>query len=287
MALHLPVNGVCNIKCVFCSAEGRTGTYELKYLLDEIDRDKTGHVQISGGDPMIKEPAELLEILLHCKKKGKIVEFQTNGILITRYDPKRLNLIRSLVDFFNINFSAHDAALDLEVTETPGAFDWRVDGVRHLINLGSRVRLNYIVHALNYRQAETFVRFAAKELKGFEWIQFSYCKGMGRAKGNELVMPRFEEAAPFMNAAFKACKELGIQFDVDHIPVCFVIDYKDHHADYRKMREHKPGVHLSEKQQIAECDGCVMREACPGPRRDYLEVYGELRPMPLIKAVLP
>ena len=63
MALHLPVNGVCNIKCVFCSAEGRSGTYELKYLLDEIDRDKTGHVQISGGDPMIKDPAELLEIL--------------------------------------------------------------------------------------------------------------------------------------------------------------------------------------------------------------------------------
>jgi len=287
MALHLPVNGVCNIKCVFCSAEGRSGTYELKYLLDEIDRDKTGHVQISGGDPMIKDPAELLEILLHCRKKGKIIEFQTNGILITRYDPQRLKLIRGLVDFFNINFSADNATLDLEVTETPDAFKWRVDGVRHLINLGSRVRLNYIVHALNYRQAEQFVRFAVKELKGFEWIQFSYCKGMGRAKGNELVMPRFEEAAPFMNAAFKACKELGVQFDVDHIPVCFVIDYKDHHADYRKMREHKPGVHLAEKQQIAECDGCVMREACPGPRRDYLEVYGELRPMPLIKAANP
>ena len=158
-------------------------------------------------------------------------------------------------------------------------------GVRHLIALGSEVRLNYIVHALNYRHAESFVRFAAKELPGFSWIQFSYCKGMGRAKGNELIMPRFEDAAPFLNAAFAACKDSGINFDVDHIPVCFVIEHKDHHADYRKMREHKPGVHLAEKQQIAECDGCVMREACPGPRRDYLEVYGELKPMPLIKAV--
>ena len=33
MALHLPINGVCNIKCVFCSAEGRTGSFELPYLL--------------------------------------------------------------------------------------------------------------------------------------------------------------------------------------------------------------------------------------------------------------
>ena len=285
MALHLPVNGVCNIKCVFCSAEGRTGTYELPYLMAEIDADKTGHVQISGGDPMMKDPAELLEILLHCRKKGKIIEFQTNGILLTRYNPQRLKLIRGLVDFFNINFSAHDAALDVAVTETPGAFDLRVAGVRHLIALGSEVRLNYIVHSLNYAHCEPFVRFAAAELKGFSWIQFSYCKGMGRAQGNELIMPRFEDAAPHLNAAFKACKELGVDFDVDHIPVCFVLDYRDHHADYRKMREHKPGVHLTEKQQVADCDGCVMREACPGPRRDYLEIYGELKPMPLVKAV--
>ena len=68
MALHLPVNGVCNIKCVFCSSEGRSGTFALKQLLDEIDRDKTGHVQISGGDPMIKDPAELLEIFTAARR---------------------------------------------------------------------------------------------------------------------------------------------------------------------------------------------------------------------------
>ena len=285
MALHLPVNGVCNIKCVFCSSEGRTGTFALKYLLDQIDRDKTGHVQISGGDPMMKDPAELLQVLLHCRKKGKIIEFQTNGIMLTRYNPARLKLILGLVDFFNINFSAHDATLDLAVTQTPGAFDWRVKGVRHLIALGCEVRLNYIVHALNYRHCPDFVRFAARELKGFSWIQFSYCKGMGRAKGNELVMPRFEEAAPHLNAAFKACREAGIEFEVDHIPVCYVIDYKDHHADYHKMREHKPGVHLAEKQQVADCSGCVMADCCPGPRRDYVEVYGELIAVPSVKAV--
>ena len=285
MALHLPINGVCNIKCVFCSAEGRSGTYELKSLLDEIDRDTTGHVQISGGDPMMKAPAELLEILLHCRKKGKIVEFQTNGVLLTRYKPRRLKLIRGLVNFFNINFSAHNAELDLAVTETPEAFDRRIAGVRRLIKLGSQVRLNYVVHSLNYRHSEEFVRFAAKELPGFSWIQFSYCKGMGRAKGNELIMPRFEEAAPFLNAAFKACRENGLNFDVDHIPVCFVLDHKEHHADYRKMREHAPGVYLAEKQQVADCDGCVMREACPGPRRDYVEIHGAPKAMPLVKAV--
>jgi sulfatase maturation enzyme AslB (radical SAM superfamily) len=276
MALHLPINGVCNIQCVFCSADGRSGSFELAYLLDQIDRDQTGHVQISGGDPMIKDPVELLRILAHCKKRGKLVEFQTNGVMITRYNPKRLRLIAGLVDFFNVNFSAHTPDLDVAVTETPGAFDWRVKGVRHLIAMGAAVRLNYIVHQANYLHCKDFVRFAAAQLPGFKWIQFSYCKGMGRAKGNKGVMPRFQDAAGPLNAAFAACRELNVGFDVDHIPVCFVLDYKDHHADYRKMRRQSPGVHLSEKQQVADCDGCAMRQECPGPRRDYLEIYGSL-----------
>jgi MoaA/NifB/PqqE/SkfB family radical SAM enzyme len=276
LALHLPINGVCNIKCVFCSADGRTGSFELAYLLDQIDRDRTGHVQISGGDPMIKDPAELLEILLRCRKKNKIIELQTNGVMLTRYNPKRLKLMVGLVNFWNVNFSAHTPELDFEVTETANAFEWRMKGVKHLIGMGAHVRLNYIVHETNYRHCGDFVRFAHENLRGFKWIQFSYCKGMGRAKGNKRVMPRFQDAAAPLNAAFRLCKELGVDFDIDHIPVCFMMDFKEHHADYRKMKEAKPGVHLSEKQQIADCDACAMRDGCPGPRKDYQEIYGAL-----------
>jgi MoaA/NifB/PqqE/SkfB family radical SAM enzyme len=276
MALHLPINGVCNIKCVFCSSEGRSGGYELDGLLAEISADRTGHIQISGGDPMLREPLEVLSIVAHAKKLGKIVEFQTNAVLVEKWDPKRLAQLAGLIDFWNVNFSAHNPQLDVAVTESPGAFEARVRGVRALLKLGKPVRLNYIVHEVNYRNAEDFVRFAAEELKGFAWIQFSYVKGMGRAKNNRLIMPRFRDAAPYLNRAFRLCAKLGIEFDVDHIPVCFVMDWTEHHADYRKMRTTTPGRHLSEKQQVADCDGCAMRDACPGPRKDYIEVYGAL-----------
>lgn len=276
MALHLPVNGVCNIKCVFCSAEGRTGGYELASLLSEISQDRTGHVQISGGDPLLREPLELLAIVAHAKKLGKIVEFQTNAVLVEKWEPRRLEQLGGLVDFWNVNFSAHTPELDVAVTESPGAFEARVRGVKALLKLGKPVRLNFIVHEVNYREAEAFVRYAHRELKGFSWIQFSYVKGMGRAKNNRLVMPAFRDAAPHLRRAFAACDELGVRFDVDHIPVCFVMEWKDHHADYRKMREKAPGRHLAEKQQVADCDGCAMADACPGPRKDYIEVYGAI-----------
>jgi MoaA/NifB/PqqE/SkfB family radical SAM enzyme len=245
-------------------------------LLHEISLDQTGHVQISGGDPMLRDPLEVLAIVSHAKKLKKIVEFQTNAVLVMKWDNRRLRQLSGLIDFWNVNFSAHNEELDVLVTKSPGAFNARLRGVRKLIELGKPVRLNYIVHETNVRQIEDFVHFANAQLKGFSWIQFSYVKGMGRAKNNRLIMPRFRDSAPFLNRAFQLCKKLNINFDIDHIPVCFVSDFKEHHADYRKMLAQSSGRHLSEKQKIAECDGCVMREVCPGPRKDYIEVYGAL-----------
>jgi MoaA/NifB/PqqE/SkfB family radical SAM enzyme len=276
MALHLPINALCNIKCVFCSAEGRAGGYELDALLAEISADRTGHVQISGGDPMLRDPLEVLAVAAHAKKLGKIVEFQTNAVLVEKWDPKRLRQLAGLLNFWNVNFSAHTPELDEAVTESPGAFAARLRGVKTLLTLDKPVRLNYIVHEVNYRHTSDFVRFAHDKLLGFSWIQFSYVKGMGRAKNNRLVMPAFRDAAPHLRRAFALCDQLGVKFDVDHIPVCFVLEWKDRHADYRKMRDLVPGRHLAEKQQVADCDDCAMREACPGPRKDYIEVYGAL-----------
>lgn len=277
MALHLPINAECNIQCTFCSSAGRNGDFSVAKLKADVDGDSTGHIQISGGDPLLRDPADLLEIISHCKKRGKIVEFQTNAVLATRYNERAFVLIAKLVDFFNVNFSAHSAELDEAVTQVPGGYAWRIKGIHRMAALGARVRLTYIVHNANVAHAPAFVDFTAKEFPDVEWIQFSYVKGMGRAKGALGVIPKFEEAAPYLNAAMAKCVAYGIKFDIDHIPVCFVREFKDRHADYRKMLREQPGVHLTEKQKTGECEGCDLASWCPGPRRDYVEVHGALR----------
>lgn len=277
MALHLPINAECNIQCVFCSSAGRTEDFSVPRLLALVDADTTGHVQVSGGDPLLRDPAELLAILAHIKKRRKVIELQTNAVLVRQYDPARFKLIAKLVDFFNVNFSAHTPELDLAVTGAPEGFVRRVESVRYMLSLGTPVRLTYIVHKANVAHCADFVDFVARELPGVSWVQFSYVKGMGRAKGNDAIIPRFEEAAGPLNAAMDRLQALGLRYEVDHIPACFVRGHLDQHVDYRKMRAAKPGIHLSEKQKTAECDGCSLREHCPGPRRDYVEVYGGLR----------
>ncbi|MFH1723451.1 MAG: radical SAM protein [Elusimicrobiota bacterium] len=276
MALHLPINADCNLRCVFCSAAGRNGDFQLSSLIAMIDEDQTGHVQISGGDPMLKDPLELLEILLRCRKKKKLIELQTNALLVPAYDAKRFRLIAGLVDYFNVNLSAHTPELDEAVTGAAGGFEKRLDGVRRMLSHGAPVRLTYVVCQANYRHCVDFADFVACELKGVEWIQFSFVKGVGRARGSARIIPRFREAAPHLNEALAFCRDSGIRFEVDHIPVCFVREFEDNHVDYRKMLAEQPGAHLAEKQRVADCDGCSLRLWCPGPRKDYIELYGEL-----------
>lgn len=278
MALHLPILDRCNIGCVFCSAYGRGGQFSMEYLLGEIEQDKTGHVQISGGDPFLKPPLELLRILKFCKEKGKLVEFQTNAAMVPGLPPKFLTAVMAMVDYFNVNHSAPDPELDRKVTGLEGVFEQRLAGIRELLGRGATVRLTYIVHRTNLEAISRTVEQVRRDLPGVAWIQFSYVKAMGKAQDNARLVPRYEEAAPFLNEGMRRARELGLEFMVDHIPVCFVRDFKDRHADYQKMIQGRPGVYLVEKQQVAACESCSLKPHCPGPRVDYLDIYEAIQP---------
>lgn len=276
MALHLPINEECDSACVFCSAAGRPGDFRLESLLKRIDEDESGHVQVSGGDPLRRAPAELLQILVHCKKRGKIVELQTNAARVPGCDEKTLRLLARLADYFNVNFPAHTPELDYAITRLEGGFGRRLMGVRRLLSLGAKVRLSHVVCRPNFPHLPDFVDFLWRSKLPIAWVQFSFVKAVGRAQGSAEVVPRFQDAAPFLNRALARCREIGLAFEVDHIPVCFVPDFKEQHVDYRKMREKTPGVHLSEKQRTADCAACALKELCPGPRKDYLAIHRSL-----------
>jgi len=221
----------------------------------------------------MKEHGELVAILRHCKERDKIVEFQTNATLITQIAPQRLDELLPFIDYFNINFSAHTPELDYKVTSVREAFAWREQGVKELLRRGCTVRLTYIVHKVNYRYAPAFIHYVRAKLPGVAWVQFSFVKAMGLARGNDQVVPRYRTVAPSLNRALALCVKLGVKVAVDHIPVCFVKDFKQFHVDYQKMLNQEQGIYLREKQKVAECDTCNLRAVCPGPRVDYLDIY--------------
>ncbi len=272
----------CNQRCVFCSYPEEGGAEAgaaLGSWLREIAAMPPGLVQLSGGEPLLAGADNLCLLLAAVKKLGRKAELQTNALAAADLPPADLaRLARALNaagGYFNVNFPASTPALDYKITRARGGFNKRLAGVKKLVEAGACVRLTHVVSSLNYRQLPAFAAFAAKNLKGISWLQFSYIKGIGRADGSRFL-PAYRLVAPYLRKALDVCAAAGLRCEVDHIPPCFLGDYAALNVDMVKMRDGLKGPHLEEKKKVPGCRGCRFARLCPGPRKDYIAVHKTL-----------
>jgi MoaA/NifB/PqqE/SkfB family radical SAM enzyme len=267
---------------VFCSYPADAGPQEqadLRSWLKEISEMPPGLAQISGGEPLLADFEDLVKVLAFCARTGRRAELQTNGIAMAEMPPEQLKkLVKALNasgGYFNINFPADNAALDFKITRTNGSFASRDKAVKKLLALGAKVRLTHVLCSLNYKNAAKFSAFAVKNFKGLSWLQFSFIKGLGRAKGPKFI-PKYSAAAPYLIKALDLCVRKGLKCDVDHIPPCFLGRHYEKNVDIVKMLEGRKGPHLEEKKKVPACKGCGFFTLCPGPRKDYIAAHGAL-----------
>ncbi len=272
----------CNQRCVFCSYPAEEGGVEkisLRDWLKEIAAMPPGLVQVSGGEPLLAGTGNLCLLLAAIKKLGRRAELQTNALSAAGLPEKDLDkIVRALKaagGYFNVNFPAASPALDYKITRAGGGFRKRVAGVKRLIKAGAAVRLTHVISELNYRKLPAFAAYAARNLKGIAWLQFSYIKGIGRAEGSK-YLPRYGAVRPYLEKALSVCRENKIRCEVDHIPPCFLGEFYALSVDMVKMRDGVKGPHLEEKRKVPACRGCRFVKLCPGPRKDYIAVYKSL-----------
>lgn len=276
MATFFPIIYNCNLKCVFCSAENYKKTKRFSPPFADLARSKGGYVQISGGEPLLfPDKKFLLLAVAGLKKQGKFVEFQTNGVLIKK-EKEFIGRIIPFVDLFNVNFSAHNSAVDLKVCGVAGVFKPREEGVKFLLNAKAPVRLTYVVNKKNFKYCENFAKYVSEKFPGIKMIQFSFVKAVGAAQGAKKIVPVYEETAPYLKKAFKFCEKSGVPFAVDHIPLCFLRGFEKRNVDYLKLAAGQKGVFLKEKGYVKKCGNCEMLSFCSGPRKDYVKIYGKI-----------
>lgn len=267
------VKGNCNQRCFFCSFDEKKegGNPGRDQWLKSIGQERL--VQISGGEPLLCDPVELISFCAELVRKGRRIELQTNGVLIDSIDRSLLKKLISVIKisggYFNINFSSPDAACDFKITGLKGAFDRRLRGVKLLKRLGSRIRLTCVINSRNYRVlpacAGLFIRLKP------DLVQFSFVKGIGKASGRRNVIPAYERVSPYLQQSMLKLEEKKINFEVDHIPCCHLGRFWQKNVDVEKIRRGISGPHLMEKAKTAACRGCELGRLCPGPRKDYVE----------------
>ena len=209
------LNSKCNLNCCFCADDliaRSQPDFDYDAMINELEKNRKEHENliISGGEPTIYP--KLLNYLDHAKKvcKYEKIFLTTNATLLyNRQNAEKL--IRHGVDTFLISFSHGQDRLFDSIVKKEGTFGRVVQGIKNVKSLGKQVRINAVVHKLNYKQLPQMVEFFVSI--GVDAIQLSFINPVGtsvapQTHGKSFLAIRYSEAMPFIRQSFTVAKNL-------------------------------------------------------------------------------
>ena len=269
----VPINSVCNQKCIFCSAEYRmksNSEIPLKIIFKQI-LEKDNYIQISWGEPLLDSRLEKILFFIRKAKPDAFIELQTNAVFLK----DKLDMLQKYnINLYNVNYPSHIEEINDRVVWVKNTLKSREEAMKEVIRRWLNLRINIIINKLNYQILPEMIDYIKENFDWFERIQLSFVKVMwGADKNWRNVVPSYEEASKFIIWALKKASEYRFKVDIDHIPLCFLWNYYKFHVDYKKLKSGQVGVYMKEKTYIKKCDNCNLKQFCSWYRKDYLTLY--------------
>jgi molybdenum cofactor biosynthesis enzyme MoaA len=297
--IDLSTNEGCsfNNNCIFCGSFSRdrghndyinpqdSETKEIKLYLYRLRLEKVEGVNFtaSGGEPTIR--SDIIELLSYANNLGyKYILLQTNGRMFC-YPEFTKRVVQSGCSYVTISLHASNAKLHDKITMAPGSFEQTVQGIKNLLAYQSRVKVRIIIlfHKLNYTNLYAIAQFISKEFKGIHNVEFLSVglRGVDPTNRKELGV-RMSVVEPHLEKAFGVLKRDGFPFLISDIPFC-IIDRKYWKNKVCRVKNGSKYKFCSKRELIffESCNGCVMKEKCPGVWDDYTSWFGtsEFKPI--------
>lgn len=164
--MQLVPTASCNFKCDFCSSstlfkqkEGRTlSLSDMKRVVDEGRKLGVTHLDITGGEPLLKGYNLLCELIGHVTRKSDLVtSLCTNGWLVTKEGLVALKEAGLHVMFFHLEST--DAQTHDDIVGARGSFDRVLKAIENCRELEIEVCINTILSAYNFTEAEKLSDF--------------------------------------------------------------------------------------------------------------------------------
>jgi molybdenum cofactor biosynthesis enzyme MoaA len=224
----LEVTQRCNLDCSICYlSENSEGTPDipLERIMRRIQliRDRYGvgtNVQITGGDPTLRDPNDLERIVKRLVELKLFPSLFTNGIYATRELLTRLKAA-GLVDVaFHVDLTEKRKGFTTEKQ----LFDVRAEYIERARGLGLNVIFNQTVFARNFEEVPEIVRFYAKHadvvgMASFQ-LQADTGRGLTRKRKDVICLDTVGEAID---------EGLGVKLSWDNVlfghPKCHRIGY--------------------------------------------------------------
>ncbi len=190
----LEVTQRCNLDCSICYlSENSESTPDipLDTILRRIDRIRADYgvgtnVQITGGDPTLRDPDELERIVRHCRDNKLMPALFTNGVFATRELLSRLAEAGLTDVAFHVDLTEKRLGYtdELQLNEVRAAYIERARG------LGLSVIFNQTVFQRNAHRVEDLVRFYCRnaDVVGMASFQLQADTGRGRNRNRADVI---------------------------------------------------------------------------------------------------
>ncbi|NYZ79050.1 hypothetical protein H0N99_02780, partial [Candidatus Micrarchaeota archaeon] len=214
------------------------------------------------------------------------IQLQTNGRMFC-YPEFTKKVVDAGCNLIQIGLHAENARLHDRITRVPGSFEQTVQGIRNLLEYKDKVDIQIIVllHKMNYKLLPALARFISKEFNGIYLVMLLPIDITGNAKTNrDKLLVRMTNVKPYLEKALSILEENDFSFCLDLTPFC-VIDKR--FWENINPRQIKGGLTTYEaidgspSSIFKSCNGCIMKEKCPGTWQSYASLMGtdEFKPI--------
>jgi MoaA/NifB/PqqE/SkfB family radical SAM enzyme len=276
------INGHCNMSCAFCFVDRTVPDVALDELQQEVRKmagDGTRHLVLSGGEPTLHP--QLAELIAFARELGAfdVIEMQTNGVKCADLSYAE-TLVAAGLSKVTVSLHSIDPEHSDRITRLPNAFPKTMQALHNFRRLGVLTQLAHVLTKANYQELPDTVRYLRREFPA-EGGHLSICLAIAQGISDlvfQWVIPTFSEIKPYVSEALDFCLDTGVGFGgmigQGGYPPCMldgdlryyanVID-KVFKSDDAAQQFYKPD----------KCRECSFDAYCLGPRRSYVEHYGD------------
>jgi len=274
----------CNLGCTYCTITEamRRRALPAERVAREIDRAAARgftEVAFTGGEPTIRP--DLPALVKHARRRGFAhVKVASNGLRYA-YAPYLDHLRACGVDRFHVSMHARgDEAYEATVRREAVA-PLRRAAIENLVARGLDPVADLILKEDTYRDVRGWI--ADLHALGVRRFALWLVSLTDQKAGNVAQLPHLPHVAEAVVPALDDARRGGYEVVSLHVPRCFLPGDEDHvrhpGADLVTVVTPDEVFDLKDSRlgggmKPAGCEGCRWAEACPGLRRDYVEVFG-------------
>jgi pyruvate-formate lyase-activating enzyme len=272
----------CNQDCSFCWQDRQWPAPPREVFerwLREAHDQGVRRVLFSGGEPTLSPL--LVPLVAHAKALGMRVGIQSNAIQLAK-PHVRAALLEAGLDFASVSYHSHDAVLSDAMTRAPGTHVRTERGIVAALADGLPVSLNLV---LERRNLGTLVDTARHIVARFApaapsaaplTVSISHPNAyFDREQWLETMAP-LDEVEPVLRQAVALLQAAGVVVRADGpcgFPLCTLRAVPE--AIPPGAIDEIADANLEARGAASACERCALQDACVGPRKTYLEQFGE------------